>query len=165
MLKIFFGHIWNLEIQPEDWIRYGLSSSSIVTEDSVCKEIIKEIDGSDAISGDLVISPILGGIPLVRVSTGCLAVIFMYKYKPKRDIYEGTDAIVNLVKCGDNCIHSIVRVGMLKDVVVSSSMFYNVYKYGYEGKVLVLNDHSYVDNAVELNDKWFEFREEELNVR
>ena len=84
MLKIFFGRIWNLEIQPEDWIRYGLSSSSIVTEDPVCKEIIKEIDDSDAISGDLVISPILGGIPLVRVSTVCLAVIFMYKYKPKR---------------------------------------------------------------------------------
>lgn len=43
-------------------------------------------------------------------------------------------------------------------------MFYNVYKYGYKGKVLVLNDHTYVDNEKDLNDKWFEFREEEFNV-
>lgn len=162
MLKIFFGNIYGLEIQPEDWVKYGLSDYNEITTDPVCKEIIKEIDNCDAVSGDLIISPILGGIPLERVSTGCLAVLFMYKYQPKEDIYNGYDSIVNLSKCGDNCMHSIGRVGTLRGVVVSSSIFPHVYKYGYKGKVLVLNDNSVVDNASDLFDKWREFREDLL---
>lgn len=162
MLKIFFGHIWNLEIDPKVWVKYGLESPKLITENDMCKKIIKGIDGSDAISGDLVISPILGGIPVERLSGGCLSVLFMYLYKPDKNIYNGTDAIINIIKCGENCYPYIVEVAKKKDIVISASMFPNFYKYGYQGSILVLNDNSVVSNQKDLFEKFDMFCEDEL---
>lgn len=73
------------------------------------KQIIKEIDKTDAIKDEYLESPVLGAISPDRLSTGCKAIILM-NVLDKPYIF-GT-------KCGDNCVTSILRIAENKDVIL-----------------------------------------------
>lgn len=63
-------------------------------EDPLVRKMVKDIDDSEIISAHKVVSPVLGDISPLDLSTGVKALIFMYKE---------TDNEFWATACGDNC--------------------------------------------------------------
>ena len=78
-------------------------------DDELVKQIIKDIDQSDVLNAQIVISPVLGAIPVTQISGGAKAVILMLK-KPTLLIHGNS--------CGDNCAEWISRIGKMQDIYV-----------------------------------------------
>ncbi|MDO5416517.1 MAG: DUF4869 domain-containing protein [Lachnospiraceae bacterium] len=71
--------------------------------DQAVAEIIKEIDGSEVISEDMVKTPFGGMVFLTELSTGCKTAINVYK-NPK--------SLVSCEEAGDNAVEVIIRNGI-----------------------------------------------------
>ena len=78
-------------------------------DDEFVKYIVKEIDDSDAIGGDVIKSPVLGTIPPRELSTGCKTLISIYK--TDEYIFSGE-------KLGDNCWNVLFKICKDKDVTL-----------------------------------------------
>lgn len=78
-------------------------------EDELVKQIIRDIDGSDLISAQIVLSPVLGAIPVTQISGGAKAVILMLKMP---------ELLIHGNSCGDNCAEWITKVGKMQDINV-----------------------------------------------
>jgi len=78
-------------------------------EDSIVRQIIKDIDSSEVIDRQIVMSPVLGAIPVTQISGGAKAVILMLKI-PKLLIHGNS--------CGDNCALWISKIGEMQDIYV-----------------------------------------------
>ena len=52
-------------------------------EDTLVKQMIRDIDNSEVLSAQVVLSPVLGAIPVTQISGGVKAVILMLK-RPER---------------------------------------------------------------------------------
>lgn len=78
-------------------------------EDELVKQMIRDIDLSEVISPQIVMSPVLGAIPVTQISGGVKAVILMLK-KPEQLIHGNS--------CGDNCAEWISKVGKMQDIYV-----------------------------------------------
>lgn len=139
MLKIYFGHIEDELHIADGWFDNQLDDAYYCTAFS--KRVIKEIDKSDVINESMVMSPILGGIPITSVSSGAKGLIVM-KY---------TDQSVNLVSIGDNCIPLLIEIiSDNPERCLVSSRFVSLYEYGWNEKILVLNNNTIVNNHMEL---------------
>lgn len=91
------------------------------------KQIIKEIDKTDAIKDEYLESPVLGAISPDRLSTGCKAVILM-------DVLE--KPYIFGTKCGDNCVNSILRIAKNKDVTLKLNHCMRFPESGFQAKFL-----------------------------
>lgn len=78
-------------------------------EDAIVKQMILDVDKSTVISCDCVRSPILGTIPITKISGGVKALILMYKCKGKT---------IWATACGDNCAEWIIRLSEKQDVYI-----------------------------------------------
>ena len=76
-------------------------------ENDLVKEMVRDIDKSDVVSSNCVQSPVLGQIPVTKLSGGVKALILMLK-EPELWIYA--------TACGDNCANWIVRISEMQDV-------------------------------------------------
>lgn len=106
MLKVTFK-------EPEKFYRdvdvyFNNQYEDIWLEDPIVSQIIKDIDKSDLISVNAVHSPILGIIPITRISGGAKALILMLK----------TERIIWGTACGDNCADWIVKISTMKDITL-----------------------------------------------
>lgn len=79
-------------------------------EAKLAKEMIKDIDDSDVLSGECINSPVLGQIPPERLSGGVKTLLLMLN-EP--------DKIFNASTCGDNCAKWILEIGKLKDLTIN----------------------------------------------
>lgn len=77
-------------------------------EDPLVREMVLDVDNSEIVSPYCVISPILGQIPITKISAGIKAVILMLKQ----------DKPVWTPACGDNCTKWIAEVGKVKDITI-----------------------------------------------
>jgi hypothetical protein len=77
-------------------------------KDPLVKQMIKDVDSSELVDGGVVISPVLGAIPITKISGGVKALILMLK----------TDKIIWGTACGDNCSDWIVKISKMKDVTL-----------------------------------------------
>lgn len=77
-------------------------------EDPLVKQIVRDIDHSEILSNRAVESPVLGIIPLTRISGGAKALILMLK----------TDRIIWGTACGDNCADWINKISRMKDITL-----------------------------------------------
>lgn len=77
-------------------------------QDHLVKDIIHDIDNSCLLSNYAVESPILGIIPLTRISGGAKALILMLK----------TDRVIWGTACGDNCAKWIDKISRIKDITL-----------------------------------------------
>ena len=77
-------------------------------QDHLVKDIIHDIDNSRLLSNYAVESPILGIIPLTRISGGAKALILMLK----------TDRVIWGTACGDNCAKWIDKISRIKDITL-----------------------------------------------
>lgn len=78
-------------------------------EEAEIREMIKDIDNSDVISGDIIKSPVLGIIPPVRLSGGVKTLIMASHDKSR---------MYNLTSCGDNCAKWALRLSKNKDITM-----------------------------------------------
>ena len=78
-------------------------------EDDLVKQIIKDIDLSDVLNAQIVISPVLGAIPVTQISGGAKAVILMLKK---------SELLIHGNSCGDNCAEWISLIGKMQDIYV-----------------------------------------------
>lgn len=72
-------------------------------------KIRTDIDKSELIGPNLVISPVLGSIPVSRLSGGVKTLI---------QIAHDPEHVYNASACGDNCAAWLLRIGKEKDVLV-----------------------------------------------
>lgn len=79
-------------------------------ESDMAKEIIRDIDGSEVLSGECIQSPILGQIPPERLSGGVKTLLLMLNEPEK---------VFNASTCGDNCAKWILEIGKQKDITVN----------------------------------------------
>lgn len=81
-------------------------------EDAFVKEMVMEVDKSEVVSANLIISPVLGPISCDRLSGGVKVLIMLYKM-PEMEQWASS--------CGDNCLPAMVKIGKIQDVTVKFS--------------------------------------------
>ena len=92
MLTIIYGDVENSIYNPKVYFKNTYEPEWLETE--LVKKMIKDVDDSDVLSGECIKSPVLGQIPLERLSGGVKTLLLMLN-EP--------DKIFNASVCGDNC--------------------------------------------------------------
>lgn len=78
-------------------------------DDPLVKKIVKDVDRSNVLGGNIIESPVFGAIPPRMLSTGCKTLILIYK--TDEYIFSGE-------KLGDNCWNSLFEICKKKDVTL-----------------------------------------------
>lgn len=79
-------------------------------DSNLAKDMIKDVDNSEVLSGECIKSPVLGQIPPERLSGGVKTLLLMLN-EP--------DKIFNASTCGDNCAKWILEIGKQKDLTIN----------------------------------------------
>lgn len=146
MLKVRFGFDVNCirdidlyfdNVYDESWL-----------EDSLVRKMILNVDKSEVIANQLIVSPVLGQIPPERLSGGVKALICMLK----------TDAYIDLIVCGPNCEDYILEIASQKELIVGMSG-YDLTFSKKNIQALCLNDNFIIRNSREWILKMEEFVE------
>lgn len=105
MLYIHYKHtenmVWGTGIYfnntyQDDWMK-----------DAFVKEMIRGVDKSEVVDVDCVRSPVLGMIPITKISQGVKTLILMYK---------DTEHTMWATACGDNCAEWIIQISERQDL-------------------------------------------------
>ena len=108
MLTIIYGDVENSIYNTNVYFKNTYEPEWF--EAKLAKEMIKDIDDSDVLSGECINSPVLGQIPPERLSGGVKTLLLMLN-EP--------DKIFNASTCGDNCAKWILEIGKLKDLTIN----------------------------------------------
>ena len=111
MLSIYFGDKENV-IHGPSWFRFNYRPEWF--EDAFVQEMLKDIDKSEFVGGELIQSDVLGPIPPERLSGGLQTLISIYK-KP--------ELVFNATSCGENCAKWLLKIGEKQDVEVNLRYF------------------------------------------
>ena len=111
MLSIYFGDKENVLHGPS-WFRFNYRPEWF--EDTFVQEMLKDIDKSKFLGGELIQSDVLGPIPPERLSGGVQTLI---------SIYENPERMCNATSCGENCAKWLLKIGEKKDVEVNLRYF------------------------------------------
>lgn len=146
MLKLYIGNIRESISSGNGWFDNQIDQEVLLTDFS--KKVIKEIDKSEVVGKNLIVSNILGPIPPRSLSGGVKSLmILMY-----------SDYIVKLSAMGDNCFKYLSEIAEVKDIVMCTSSSRLLYNNGFKGKIFILNDGSYVCNDTEFMDKYADLK-------
>ena len=138
MLNIYFGDmpeaIYNTSVYfdnsyQDDWI----------TDDLTVK-MIKSIDKSEVKGANVIISPVLGGIPVTKISGGVKTLILVS--------HDKSGHVFNASTCGDNCAKWLLDIGKTRDVTINLRHMMDFGKQKFEIKVL--NNNETAHNMSEL---------------
>lgn len=108
MLKVFFGNredaIYNTSVYfknvyRDEWIT-----------DSLCRDMIKDIDQSIVVGAHMIESPVLGPITPKDLSGGVKTLILIYKDR---------EHMFNASNCGDNCAKWLLRIAENDDISIN----------------------------------------------
>lgn len=108
MLTIIYGDVENSIYNTNVYFKNTYEPEWF--EAKLAKEMIKDIDDSDVLSGECINSSVLGQIPPERLSGGVKTLLLMLN-EP--------DKIFNASTCGDNCAKWILEIGKLKDLTIN----------------------------------------------
>lgn len=108
MLHIHFGDVPGM-IEPIGMYFDGNFERSWL-DDPLVREMIRDIDKSEVISGSAIDSPVLGPISPRELSGGVKTLILML-FEPE-NVYYAT-------ACGDNCGKWMIEIGKRQDVTIS----------------------------------------------
>lgn len=115
-------------------------------EDENVIRFIKEIDRADVIKGEILVSRAGNYFMSDKLSSGCKAVILMYK----------TDLHLYATRCGDNCVPFILEIAERKDVIVTLHHCMDFPKDGW--RALMLDSGKEVTSAREFVDEYYRLR-------
>lgn len=110
------------------------------------KEIIKNIDRSNAVKDEYIESPVLGAIPPQKLSGGCKAVILM-EVLDKSHVYA--------TKCGDNCVSDILKIAKEKDVEIT---LHHVMEFPEHFEAMMMESGKKVTSMEEFVDEFYKIR-------
>ena len=108
MLTIIYGDVENSIYNTNVYFKHTYEPEWL--EKELAKQMIKDIDGSDVVSGECINSPVLGQIPPERLSGGVKTLLL---------ILNEPDRIFNASTCGDNCAKWILEIGKQQDVTIN----------------------------------------------
>ena len=147
MLRIYYGDLESEKyiFNPDAFFNNTYEDEWIT--DSMSKQMIRDIDGSEVIGPRLIDSPYLGPIPTERLSGGVKTLMLM-----KFD----SDHIFNASACGDNCAHWILKIGQEKDLTVRLGYLMNFGKDRFD--IEIVNLHQIVHSMKELNESVLDHR-------
>ena len=109
MLSIFYGDMPEAVYNTSVYFNNTYQDEWITDELSV--KMIKSVDKSEVKGGGLIDSPVLGPIPVTKLSGGVKTLILVNNDKSGR--------IFNASTCGDNCARWLLEIGKNKDVTVN----------------------------------------------
>ena len=109
MLSIYFGMYPGENYIDNPDVYFDNTYEDSWLEDSQSKEMVKDIDRSELVGPNLVISPVLGSIPVTRLSGGVKTLI---------QISNDPIHVYNASACGDNCASWLLKISRGKDVLV-----------------------------------------------
>ena len=108
MLKVWYRE-GNIEVLNNAQLYFKNRKKQEWFQDTLVKEMIKDVDKSEVAGPYLIISPVLGPIPPEKLSGGVQVLILMLK----DETY-----MYNISNCGDNCAKWILEIGKRKDITV-----------------------------------------------
>lgn len=116
-------------------------------QDPMVKEMILDVDKSEVVGPNLIVSPVLGPIAPSYLSGGVKVLILMLK--DERFMY-------NISNCGDNCARWILEIGKQKDITVFLQHIMGFYG-EFEIKILntgkvVHNRREFIEELISIND-------------
>ena len=109
MLSIFFGKYEEKNYINNPDLYFDNTYEDSWLEAQLAREIVKDIDKSELVGPNLVISPVLGSISVNRISGGAKTLI---------QIANDSEHVYNASACGDNCASWLLKIGEEKDVLV-----------------------------------------------
>ena len=107
MLTIIYGDVENSIYNTNVYFKNTYEPEWLETE--LAKQMIKDVDGSDVVSGECINSSVLGQIPPERLSGGVKTLLL---------ILNEPDRIFNASTCGNNCAKWILEIGKQQDVTI-----------------------------------------------
>ena len=110
------------------------------------KRIIKEIDDTEAVQDEFLLSPVYGAIAPERLSTGCKCLILL-SINPKCNLYAS--------RMGDNCSDLLLEMAEKTDVIVT---FHNLMKFNKNFKAKILDTNEIVETRLELINQFRKVR-------
>lgn len=126
-------------LSGDGWFEHQLDLTCLNNEFS--KRVVLEIDKSEVVSENLIISPILGAIPPSMISGGSKTLItMMYDPSVKFD----------LAAMGDNCFRFLAEICSIKDIFVCSDGLRLLYKNGFYGDIYIDNNDTIVKCDLDL---------------
>jgi len=108
-------------------------------EDAQAKAMVRDIDHSELVGPNLVISPVLGSIPVSRLSGGAKTLI---------QVANDADHVYNVSACGDNCAPWLLKIGREKDILVRLGHLMHFPDTPFE--IRIVNNGELVHNQAEL---------------
>ena len=145
MLSIYFGDYpgSNYIENPDLYFDNTYEDEWLVDERS--KEMVKDVDRSELVGPSLVVSPVLGSIPVNRLSGGVKTLI---------QIDHDPEHVYNASACGDNCAKWLIRIGEEKDILVRLGHMMHFEKTDREQfNIRIDNTDEIVHSQSELNKK------------
>ncbi|MCR5451520.1 MAG: DUF4869 domain-containing protein [Lachnospiraceae bacterium] len=111
MLRIFIGRKED-EYYGPSYFKFNYDLEWL--EDDLVRKMIKDVDKSEYVGGELVHSDILGPISPRELSGGVQTLICIYK---------NPDKVFDATSCGPNCAQWLLEIGKRKDVTVALEYF------------------------------------------
>lgn len=108
MLTIIYGDVENSIYNTSVYFKNTYEPEWFDSE--LAKEMIRDVDDSEVLSGECINSPVLGQIPPERLSGGVKTLLLMLNE---------SDKIFNASTCGDNCAKWILEIGKKKDLTIN----------------------------------------------
>ena len=140
MLKIYVGEmpdLSNVILNPSLYFKYNYKQEWLTSD--LGKQMIKDVDKSDVVGPNLIISPVLGPIAPYYLSGGVKALLIM--------AFDDSKYIVDATACGDNCAKWILEIAKHKDLIVMLEYAMN---FGMEEfEIQILNTGEVVHNLRE----------------
>ena len=109
MLSIYFGNYTGDNYIDNPDMFFDNTYEDEWLEDDRSKIMVRDVDRSELVGPNLVVSPVLGSIPVNRLSGGVKTLIMIDHDK---------DHVYNASACGDNCADWLLKIGQDKDVLV-----------------------------------------------
>lgn len=109
MLSIFFGNYPGEHYVENPDLFFDNTYEDEWLEDERSKEMVMDVDRTGLVGPNLAISPVLGSIPVTRLSGGVKTLIL---------IDHDPGHVYNASACGDNCAAWLLKIGQDKDVLV-----------------------------------------------
>ena len=137
MLTIVYGDAENSIYNTSVYFKNSYESEWFDSE--LAKEIVRDVDHSDVLSGECIQSPVLGQIPPERLSGGVKTLLLMLN-EP--------DKIFNASTCGDNCAKWLLKIAEKEDRIIN---LHHLMRFGTEPfTIRVLNTNQIVHSMEEL---------------
>lgn len=146
MLQITFGDVDGMLRKAARYFDANYEPEWL--DDPLVKEMIKDVDKSEVISREVILSPVFDSMSPMYLSGGVKSLILMLK-EPEHIFYGSL--------CGDNCAKWILKIGEMHDIHVSLSYLMDFGPKEETMNALILNDGTRISTVEEYIYKFAKF--------